>query len=478
MSEKKNMVEQITNMEDDFAQWYTDVVKKADLADYSDVGGCIVFRPYGYAVWELMQKGLDARFKESGHENVYMPLMIPESLLQKEKDHVEGFAPEVAWVTQGGSEKLTEKYCIRPTSETLFCSHYANLIHSWRDLPVLYNQWCSVVRWEKTTRPFLRTREFLWQEGHTAHATEEEAQAETIRMLNIYEEFCVNELAIPVIKGRKSDSEKFAGANATYSIESLMSDGRALQSATSHNFGDGFAKAFDIQYTDKNNQLRYVHQTSWGFTTRMIGGIIMVHGDNSGLILPPGVSPVQVIIIPIAAHKPGVLDKAEELRKLLALDIRVKMDTTDKSPGWKFSEYEMKGVPIRLELGPKDIEKNQCVLVRRDTGEKQAIDLRELKSTVNRLLNEIQTNMLEKAKSHMESRTFSAKSLDEMSQILNTNQGFVKAMWCGSESCEDLVKERTGATSRNIPFEQEHISDTCVACGEKAEHMVYWARAY
>jgi prolyl-tRNA synthetase len=472
-----SLVKEITNMEEDFAQWYTDVVKKADLADYSDIGGFIIFRPYGYAIWELVQRQMDDRFKETGHENVYMPLMISESLLQKEKDHVEGFAPEVAWVTLGGHEKLTEKLCIRPTSETLFCSHYAKIIQSYRDLPKLYNQWCSVVRWEKTTRPFLRTREFLWQEGHTAHATAEEAQEETIRMLNVYAEFCENILAIPVVKGQKTESEKFAGAHETYTIESLMHDGKALQSGTSHNFGDGFAKAFGIQYTDKNNQLQYVHQTSWGFSTRMIGGLIMAHGDNSGLVLPPNVAPVQVVIVPIAQHKEGVLEKAQSLKDSLS-SIRVKLDSSDKKPGWKFSEHEMKGVPIRLEIGPKDIEKNECVIARRDTGEKIPLSLDSLEESLKDVLGQIQANLLDKARKHLESRTFSASSLGEMGSILDAAPGFVKAMWCEDPACEEKVKEATGASSRCIPFEQERISDTCVCCGKKADKMVYWGRSY
>ncbi|MDR2649663.1 MAG: proline--tRNA ligase [Clostridiales bacterium] len=474
----RNFVENITNMEADFAQWYTDVVRKADLADYSAVGGFIVFRPYGYAIWELIQKQMDERFKATGHQNVYMPLLISESLLQKEKDHVEGFAPEVAWITRGGSEELTERLCVRPTSETLFCAHYADLIHSYRDLPVLYNQWCSVVRWEKTTRPFLRTREFLWQEGHTAHATAEEAAEETLKMLNVYAEFCENVLAIPVIKGRKTDKEKFAGAEATYTVESLMHDGKALQSGTSHNFGDGFARAFGIQYTDKNNELKYVHQTSWGFSTRMIGGLIMVHGDNSGLCLPPKAAPVQVIIVPIAAHKAGVLDKADSLLETLSAKFRVKMDMSDKSPGWKFSEHEMKGVPLRLELGPKDIENNQCVLVRRDTGGKAAVSLDTLENEIESLLKDIQANLLDKARLRLESRIFAANSVDEMTDILNATPGFIKAMWCGDEECENAIKEANGATARCIPFEQEHVSDACVCCGKPAQSLVYWGRAY
>ena len=370
MANDKKLVEEITSMDVDFAKWYTDIVKKADLIEYTSVKGCCVIRPYAYAIWENIQSNLNRMFKETGHENVYMPMFIPESLLQKEKDHVEGFAPEVAWVTHGGNEKLQERMCVRPTSETLFCEHYKNIIHSYRDLPKKYNQWCSVVRWEKTTRPFLRSSEFLWQEGHTAHATEEEAQEETIRMLNIYAEFCEKYLAIPVIKGRKTDKEKFAGAIATYTIESLMHDGKALQSGTSHNFGSGFAEAFGIQFTDKDNSLKHVHQTSWGVSTRLIGAIIMVHGDDSGLVIPPKIAPTQLVIIPIASHKPGVLEKAAELEKKLSENFRVISDTTDKTPGWKFAEYEMKGVPIRLEIGPKDIENNQCVLVRRDNGEK------------------------------------------------------------------------------------------------------------
>lgn len=478
MAQEKKLVEEITSMNVDFTQWYTDVIKKADLADYSSVRGCVIIRPYGYAIWENIQKNLDRRFKDTGHENVYMPLFIPESLLQKEKDHVEGFAPEVAWVTHGGSEQLTEKLCVRPTSETLFCDHYVNVIHSYRDLPKLYNQWCSVVRWEKTTRPFLRTLEFLWQEGHTAHATAEEAQEETIKMLNVYAEFCENVLAIPVIKGQKTEKEKFAGAEATYTIESLMHDGKALQSGTSHNFGDGFAKAFGIQYTDKNNQLQYVHQTSWGMSTRIIGAVIMVHGDDSGLVLPPEIAPVQVMIIPISQHKEGVLEKAEELRARLSQKVRVKIDDSDKSPGWKFSEYEMKGIPVRLEVGPKDIEKNQVVLVRRDTREKIFVSMDELETTVVKLLTDIQTGLLEKARSLREQKTYQAVDMDEFTKIIDETPGFIKAMWCGDQACEDKIKEKTAASARCIPFEQEQISGKCVCCGEEAKHMVYWGKAY
>ena len=477
MAKDKKLVESITDMEQDFPQWYTDVVLKADLANYSSIKGCMIIRPYGYAIWELIQKTLDAKFKETGHENVYMPMLIPESLLQKEKDHVEGFAPEVAWVTHGGETELTERLCVRPTSETLFCDHYKDIIHSYRDLPKLYNQWCSVMRWEKTTRPFLRTMEFLWQEGHTAHATQEESEAETVKMLNVYADFCEKYLAIPVVKGQKTEKERFAGAKATYTIESLMHDGKALQSGTSHNFGDGFAKAFGIQYTDKDNKLQYVHQTSWGMTTRIIGAVIMVHGDNSGLVLPPAIAPTQVIIVPIAMQKGGVVEKANELKDRLS-NFRVKVDDSDKSPGWKFSEYEMKGVPIRLEVGPKDIEKNQVVLARRDSGEKIIVSMNNLEEEVAKLLEDIQHSMLENARARRDSKTYVAKNMDEFEKIINETPGFIKAMWCGDQACEDKIKEMTGATSRCIPFEQEEISDTCVCCGKKAKHMVYWGRAY
>ncbi len=478
MAKEKKLVEAITSMDTDFAQWYTDVVKKAELIDYSSVRGCMIIKPYGYAIWELIQKQLDQRFKDTGHENVYMPMFIPESLLQKEKDHVEGFAPEVAWVTHGGEDKLTEKLCVRPTSETLFCDHYANIIQSYRDLPKLYNQWCSVVRWEKTTRPFLRSLEFLWQEGHTAHATAEEAEEETIKMLNVYSEFCENILAIPMVKGQKTEKEKFAGAKATYTIESLMHDGKALQSGTSHNFGDGFAKAFGIQYTDKENKLQYVHQTSWGMTTRLIGAVIMVHGDDSGLVLPPAIAPVEVIIVPIMQKKEGVLEKAEELRQNLQKFARVKVDSTDKSPGWKFAEYEMKGVPVRLEIGPKDIENNQAVLVRRDNRDKKIISLDNLEAEVKELLDIMQKELFEKALGHRNSHTYTAQNMEEFTEIVDNTPGFVKAMWCKDEACELSIKEQTGATARCMPFEQEKVSDKCVCCGKPADTLVYWGRAY
>lgn len=478
MADKK-MVEAITSRDEDFAQWYTDIVKKADLIDYSSVKGCMIIRPYGYAIWENMQKILDKMFKDTGHENVYMPMFIPESLLNKEKDHVKGFAPEVAWVTYGGSEKLQERLCVRPTSETLFCEHYANIIHSHRDLPKLYNQWCSVVRWEKTTRPFLRSREFLWQEGHTVHATAEEAVEETERMLNIYADFCKNSLNMPVIKGRKTDSDKFAGAVATYAIEALMHDGKALQAGTSHYFGDGFAKAFNMTYTSKENKLEYVYQTSWGVTTRLIGAIIMSHGDDNGLVLPPSVAPIQVIIIPVNQHKEGVLEKAREIAAELKDKYRVKIDDSENSPGWKFSEYEMKGVPLRLEIGPKDIEKNQCVIVRRDNREKSFVDLNNVQSTIEQLLKAYGENIYNIAYENMEKRTYDCTSMEEIIQKLETNgDGFVRAMWCGDPACEEKIKEVTGVGSRCIPFDQKHISDTCVCCGKPAKQMVYWGKAY
>lgn len=477
MAKEKKLVESITSMEDDFAQWYTDVVKKAELMDYTSVKGCMVFKPAGYAIWELIQRQLDDRFKATGVENVYLPMFIPEGLLQKEKDHVEGFAPEVAWVTHGGLNPLQERLCVRPTSETLFCDFYKNEIESYRDLPKVYNQWCSVVRWEKETRPFLRSREFLWQEGHTAHATAEEAENRTIQMLNLYADFCEQVLAIPVVKGRKTDKEKFAGAEATYTIEALMHDGKALQSGTSHNFGDGFAKAFGIQYTDKDNKLKYVHQTSWGMTTRLIGAVIMVHGDNSGLVLPPKVAPTQVMIIPIMQKKEGVLEKAAQIKEVLS-NYRVKVDDSDKSPGWKFSEQEMRGIPVRVEIGPKDIEANKAVIVRRDTREKIEVSLDEIESKVGEVLDAMQHDMLERAREHREKHTYIATNYDEFKEAVATKPGFIKAMWCGDEACENKIKEDTTATSRCMPFEQEQISDKCVCCGKPAKAMVYWGKAY
>ncbi|MEG1596650.1 MAG: proline--tRNA ligase [Lachnospiraceae bacterium] len=478
MPKDKKLVESITSMEKDFAQWYTDVVIKSGLIDYTSVKGCMVIKPSGYAIWENIQAELDRRFKETGVENVYMPLLIPESLLEKEKDHVEGFAPEVAWVTHGGSEPLQERLCIRPTSETLFCDFYAGDIHSYRDLPRVYNQWCSVVRWEKTTRPFLRSREFLWQEGHTAHATAEEAQKRTIQMLNLYANFCEEVLAMPVMLGQKTDREKFAGAEATYTVEAMMHDGKALQSGTSHNFGDGFAKAFGIQYTDRENRLQYVHQTSWGMSTRLIGAIIMVHGDDSGLVLPPKIAPVQVMIVPIRQQCQGVLEKAQELKQYLLKQYRVRLDDSDKSPGWKFAEQEMRGIPLRIELGPKDIEENHCVVVRRDTNEKLVVSLNHVEEEVKVLLDLIQNEMYERAKEHRDSHIYDAASYAGFVDLAANNQGFVRAMWCGDESCEIKIKEDTAATSRCIPFKQEKISDVCVCCGKPAKKLVYWGKAY
>jgi prolyl-tRNA synthetase len=472
------LVEAITPMDVDFAQWYTDIVKKAELMMYSSVRGCMVIQPYGYAIWELIQRNLDDRFKALGHENVAMPLFIPESLLQKEKDHVEGFAPEVAWVTHGGGEKLSERLCVRPTSETLFCDYYAQVIHSWRDLPKLYNQWCSVVRWEKTTRPFLRSVEFHWQEGHTMHEAAHEARQETEQMLNVYADFLESDLAIPVIKGRKTDKEKFAGAEATYSVEAMMHDGKALQSATSHYFGDGFARAFDIRFTGRDNTPQYPHQTSWGLSTRVIGGIIMAHGDDSGLVLPPAAAPVQVIVIPIATHKEGVLEEAKKVAARVNAICRAKIDLSDQSPGWKFAQHEMKGVPLRLELGPKDIESKQCVLVRRDSREKYIVPLGELETRIPELLRAVAGGLYAKALSRRESMTYAAASLAEMTAIANTKPGFVKAMWCGRPACEEKIREETGLTSRNIPFEQETVGEFCVCCGEKADRMVCWGKAY
>ncbi len=477
MANDKKMVEAITSMEEDFAQWYTDIVKKAELVEYSGIKGCMIIRPAGYAIWELIQKELDRRFKETGVENVYMPMFIPESLLNKEKEHVEGFAPEVAWVTHGGGEQLQERMCVRPTSETLFCDFYARIIGSYRDLPKVYNQWCSVVRWEKTTRPFLRSMEFLWQEGHTAHATAEEAEERTIQMLNLYADFCEEVLAIPMVRGRKTDKEKFAGAEATYTIEALMHDGKALQSGTSHNFGSGFAKAFDIRYTDKENKLQYVHQTSWGMTTRLIGAVIMVHGDNSGLVLPPAIAPVQAVVIPVRQDKEGVLDKAYELGAMLK-DFRVKVDDSDRSPGWKFAEHEMRGVPLRIEIGPKDIAAGQAVIARRDTGEKITVSLNGLAAKTGELLSAMQKEMLERAREHRDQHTYTAASMEELLDIAEHKSGFIKAMWCGDVACEEALKEKAGVTSRCMPFAQEEVAKTCVCCGKPAKALVYWGKAY
>ena len=476
---KDKRVEQITDMEVDFAQWFTDVCLKAELVDYSGVKGCFIMRPYGYAIWENIQQILDGMFKRDGHENVAMPMLIPESLLQKEKDHVEGFAPECAWVTVGGSEELPERLCIRPTSETLFCDHWSHVLHSWRDLPMKYNQWCSVLRWEKTTRPFLRGREFLWQEGHTIHATEEEAMAETLNQLEVYADLCENYLAMPVIRGDKTDKEKFAGAVKTYTIECMMHDRKALQSGTSHFFGDGFARNYDITFTDKDNQQRYPMQTSWGLSTRIIGGIIMTHGDNSGLVLPPRIAPIQIIVVPVAQHKPGVIDKATELYDAIkAAGFRAKIDTSDNSLGWKCAQYEMKGVPLRIELGPKDIENGVCVAVRRDNGEKIPVALGEIVAKLPELLDTVQQGMFDKAKKNLDEHIYPACSLEEAKALQEEHGGFIKTMWCGELQCELDMKEKAGMSSRCIPFRQEKLGDVCACCGKPAKHMIYWGVAY
>ena len=480
MAQQKKMVEAITSRDVDFAKWYTDIVKKAELADYSGVKGCMVIRPYGYAIWENMQKDMDSRFKKTGHENVYMPMFIPESLLQKEKDHVEGFAPECAWVTVGGSEKLSERLCVRPTSETLFCEHFAKVVNSYRDLPKLYNQWCSVVRWEKTTRPFLRTSEFLWQEGHTLHETEKEAREETQRMLQVYIDFYKETLAIPAVTGMKTEKERFAGAVETYTIEPMMHNGVALQGGTSHYLGTGFTKNFNITFTGRDNTLEYPHQTSWGTSTRMIGAIIMVHGDDDGLVLPPKIAPIQAAIIPIAQKKEGVLEKADELKnRLIDKDIRVKLDDSDKAPGWKFSQYEMLGVPVRIEIGPKDIENGQCVLVLRHSREKRIIKLDELEAAVEQALKDVHDGMYQAALRNLQEKTFEARTHEEFLDIAANKPGFIKAMWCGDSACEDKLKDETGGVkSRCIPFNEEHLSDVCVCCGKPAKHMVFWGRQY
>ena len=478
MSDNKKMVEAITPINEDFTQWYTDICLKAELVDYSTVKGCVILRPYGYAIWENIMHNLDARFKATGHENVAMPMLIPESLLQKEKDHVEGFAPEVAWVTLGGSEPLEDRLCVRPTSETLFCDHWSHVLHSYRELPMKYNQWCSVMRWEKTTRPFLRTREFWWQEGHTIHETAAEAIAETEQQLETYADFAESDLNIPVLKGKKTEKEKFAGAQATYTIEAMMHDGKALQSGTSHFFGDGFCKAFDVKFAGRDNTLQYPFETSWGVSTRMIGAIIMTHGDDEGLILPPAIAPIQVVIVPIAAHKPGVLEKAAELKERLSKFVRVKLDDSDNSPGWKFSQWEMKGVPLRLEIGPKDIENEQCVLVRRDTREKAFTPLAELETAIPAQLKALGENLFARAAENREKRTFTCTTMDEIIKTANEQNGYLKTMWCGELACEEMMKDKAGVSSRCMPFEQEHISDVCPCCGKPAKHMVVWGKAY
>lgn len=474
----KDFVENITAMEDDFAKWYTDVVKQANLIDYGSVRGTMIIKPYGYAIWENIQGELDRQIKETGHSNVSFPLFIPESLLQKEADQFEGFAPEVAWVTHGGDEELNERLAVRPTSEVLFGEYYSKNIHSYRDLPMLYNQWANVVRWEKTTRPFLRSLEFFWQEGHTAHATDEDAAEETRKMFDVYTDVVENYLAVPVIRGTKTEKEKFAGAKYTLTIEALMHDGKALQSGTSHHLGTGFAESFDITYLDENGESQYVHTTSWGITTRLMGALIMVHGDNRGLVVPPRIAPTQAMIVPVAQHKEGVLDHAYDLRDKLKDVVRVGIDASDKKPGWKFNEYEMQGIPVRIEVGPKDIEKEQVVLVRRDTGEKEFVALTELEERLPALLEEVQQNLFDQAKAHQEEMTTVATDMEAFKQTLDQKGGFIKAMWCGDEACEDQIKEETSATSRCIPFEEESVADTCVCCGREAKDLVYWAKAY
>ena len=476
---KEKRVEQITDMEVDFAQWYTDICRKAELVEYASVKGFTILRPYGYAIWENMQRIMDGEFKKTGHVNVAMPVLIPESLLKKEGELVQGFAPEVAWVTHGGSEELEERLAFRPTSETMFCDHWSRVLHSYRELPMLYNQWCSVIRWEKTTRPFLRSREFWWQEGHTLHETAEEAKAETEQQLNCYADFFEKVLAIPVVRGRKTDKEKFAGAEATYTVECLMKDHKALQGATSHYFGDKFSRAYDVTFAGRDNTLQYPFQTSWGSTTRMIGAVIMAHGDNNGLVLPPAVAPIQVIVLPVAQHKPGVLEAANTLRdRLLAAGLRAKIDDSDNSMGWKCAQYEMKGVPLRVEIGPRDIENGQCVLVRRNDGEKTAVALSDLEKAVEEQLRLVHDGMFEKAKKNLDEHIFAASSIEEAKELQEKNGGFIKTMWCGELQCELDMKEKAGMSSRCMPLQQEKLGEVCACCGKPARHMIYWGVAY
>lgn len=479
MENKQIKNESITRQEDDFAQWYTDVCKKAELMDYSSTKGFIIYRPYGYAIWEQIQAYLDKRFKETGHENIYMPMVIPTSLLQKEKDHISGFAPECLIATIGGEAKIEDPLIIRPTSETLFCEHYAKIISSYRDLPKLYNQWCSVVRWEKTTRPFLRGSEFLWQEGHTMHESEVEARTETLKMLDIYDDCGRDLLAIPFVKGRKTEKEKFAGALETYTIEALMPDGKALQSGTTHYFGQGFAKAFNINFQNKEGKLETPYQTSWGVSTRLLGAIIMVHGDDNGLVLPPYVAPIQVVVIPVAANKPGVIPAAREIAKKFSdAGLRVKLDDSDHTPGWKFSEYEMKGVPVRIEVGPRDIENKQVVVAKRNDGSKQIVSMDNMVETVLKLMKTIHQEMYDKAYHYLLDHVTEVHNLEELNAALEKG-GYAKMMWCGDRACEEKIKELTNATARCMPFNQMPFGEeVCPICGKKASKVVLFAKAY
>ena len=479
MAKDQRNVEAITSMEEDFAKWYTDICLKAELVDYASVKGFLILRPYGYAIWENIQRLMDAEFKKTGHTNVAMPVLIPESLLKKEGELVQGFAPEVAWVTHGGSEKLEERLAFRPTSETMFCDHWSHVLHSYRELPMLYNQWCSVIRWEKSTRPFLRSREFWWQEGHTIHETAEEAQAETEQQLNCYADFCRNYLAMPVVKGRKTDKEKFAGAEATYTIECMMKDHKALQSGTSHYFGDKFSRAYDVTFAGRDNKLQYPFQTSWGASSRLIGAVIMTHSDNNGLVLPPAIAPIQVVVLPIAQHKPGVPEAAAALRdRLTAAGLRVKMDDSDQSAGWKFAQYEMKGVPLRVEIGPKDMEKEQCCIARRDTGEKTFVPLNELETKVAELLQDVHDNLYRMAKKNLEDNSFDMTSWEEVKAMAQGKGGFARTKWCGSQECELAMKEKAGVSSRCMPLEQSGTTGKCVVCGKDCTTDIYWGVAY
>ena len=479
MAKDQRNVEAITSMEEDFAKWYTDICLKAELVDYASVKGFLILRPYGYAIWENIQRLMDAEFKKTGHTNVAMPVLIPESLLKKEGELVQGFAPEVAWVTHGGSEKLEERLAFRPTSETMFCDHWSHVLHSYRELPMLYNQWCSVIRWEKSTRPFLRSREFWWQEGHTIHETAEEAQAETEQQLNCYADFCRNYLAMPVVKGRKTDKEKFAGAEETYTIEAMMHDGKSLQSGPSHYFGDKFSRAYDVTFAGRDNKLQYPFQTSWGASSRLIGAVIMTHSDNNGLVLPPAIAPIQVVVLPIAQHKPGVPEAAAALRdRLTAAGLRVKMDDSDQSAGWKFAQYEMKGVPLRVEIGPKDMEKEQCCIARRDTGEKTFVPLNELETKVAELLQDVHDNLYRMAEKNLEDNSFDMTSWEEVKAMAQGKGGFARTKWCGSQECELAMKEKAGVSSRCMPLEQSGTTGKCVVCGKECTTDIYWGVAY